>query len=328
MSPPTEGRHASSERPTPSRHTAGDHQTPEHPTPHRHASADHAASHRHASPDHPTAARHDGSADRPTTTRHGSADQVSARRHVSEAGSVASLPAEVRALVRTRLPVEAATAYLEMSRPSIALERPARRAAVRATAGTIGGDPGTVPFDWPYYRSQPMLLLARLDCSHLAPLLGRHWPFPDHGWLLFFHDDGFTAPYFGDHGDDGCHVMHLPAGTGAPALATLPPLPLTATPLAALPDWQSGVDEELDIPPTDMINLWEDLSPYLTAPRHRLFGYPDTQATPPTGHVPLLQVSPEAGTQWGTVSGVTFWIPPTALSSSDFSTVRRSYELT
>ncbi len=234
-----------------------------------------------------------------------------------------NLPAEVRAIVRTRLSPETADAYLDLTRPSVGY--------TIADEGwsAFGGDPSVAAFDWPAYQGTPMLMLAQIDCAEAAELLGGAWPFTDEGRLLFFHDDEFAAPYSGEAGDDACRVLHVansPVAPLPPHRRTIPPLPLTPAPLATLPTWQNGADRLLGIDVAEMIDLGEDIAPLLPAPRHRLLGYPDKQGPEVTGHRPLLQVEAEEGTNWGEVVSVTFWITDADLRAGILTNVRRSYE--
>ncbi|GIE87658.1 DUF1963 domain-containing protein [Actinoplanes regularis] len=235
-----------------------------------------------------------------------------------------NLPPEVRAIVRTRFAEETATAYLEMTRPSIGY------APADEGWSAFGGDPSVAAFPWPAYQGVPMLMLAQIDCAEAAELLGDAWPFTADGRLLFFHDDDFAAPYSGAEGDEACRVMHVAGSPVAPLPAgrrTIPPLPLVPAPLAALPSWQNDADKALGVGVLDMIDLWEDLSPLLPAPRHRLLGYPDKQGPEVTGHRPLLQVEAEEGTAWGEIVSVTFWITDADLRAGILTNVRRSYQV-
>ncbi|BCY12610.1 DUF1963 domain-containing protein [Actinoplanes sp. L3-i22] len=233
-----------------------------------------------------------------------------------------NLPAEVRAIVRTRLAPETANAYLDMARPSLGY--------TPADEGwsAFGGDPSVAAFAWPAYQGTPMLMLAQIDCTEAAELLGDAWPFSAEGRLLFFHDEDFTAPYAGTDGDDGCRVLHVanaPVAPLPPRRRTIPPLPLHPVPLAALPSWEH-TGTAVDADTVEMIDLWEDISPLLPAPRHRLLGHPDKQGPHVTGHRPLLQVEAEEGTRWGEVVSVTFWITDPDLRAGILTNVRRSYE--
>ncbi|WP_436529874.1 DUF1963 domain-containing protein [Actinoplanes sp. HUAS TT8] len=235
-----------------------------------------------------------------------------------------NLPAEVRAIVRTRLAEETATAYLDTARPSIGW------ATADEGWSAFGGDPSVAAFDWPTYQGEPMLMLAQIDCAEAAEILGGAWPFTDEGRLLFFHDEDFTAPYSGEAGDDGCRVLHVANSPVSPLPGrrrTIPPLPLVPTPLAGLPSWTTGVGDALGLETVTMIDLWEDLAPLLPAPRHRLLGHPDHDVPHVGGHVPLLQLQAEEGTAWGEVVSVTFWITEPDLRAGILTNVRRTYEV-
>ncbi|MFE9657985.1 DUF1963 domain-containing protein [Micromonospora sp. NPDC006431] len=154
------------------------------------------------------------------------------------------------------------------------------------------------------YREAPMLLLAQVDCAQTAAILGAEWPFPRQGYLLFFHDDEFSATYDYEQGDGGCRVLHLPAGSGAEAVATIPALTLDATLMPSLPNLRDDADKALGIHIVELIDLLEEHRPLLPAPRHRLLGYCDTDTSHPPGHRPLLQLEAERGTAWGEIVNV------------------------
>ncbi|AEV86262.1 hypothetical protein ACWT_5244 [Actinoplanes sp. SE50] len=233
-----------------------------------------------------------------------------------------NLPAEVRALVRTRFAEPRANALLALSRPSIGYE-PSDEGW-----SAFGGEPRLAAFDWPMHRGTPMLLLAALDGDEAATLLGPAWPFPDDGSLLFFHDEDFTAGW-SPHGDTACRVLHVPADPVAPLpriRRTIEPTPLTPAPQATLPAPEDLADH-LDVDLDELLHLAEDLRPHLPVPRHRLLGHPDHLGPQPPDHRPLLQLRPEAGTVWGEVVSVTFWITDADLATGTLTHVRRTYEM-
>jgi uncharacterized protein YwqG len=172
-----------------------------------------------------------------------------------------------------------------------------------------------------------MLLLAQVDCAQVSPMLGAEWPFPTEGYLLFFHDDEFSAPFDFEQGDDGCRVLHVPAGSGAEAMATIPAVALDAAPMPSLPNLRDGADKALGIDTVELIDLLEELAPLLPDARHRLLGYCDTDTPQPQGHRPLLQVEAERGTSWGEVVNVSFWITDADLLAGRLDRVRRSFEV-
>ncbi|KUL30004.1 DUF1963 domain-containing protein [Actinoplanes awajinensis] len=233
-----------------------------------------------------------------------------------------TLPPEVRAIVRTRLAPEIATAYLNLARPSIGY------APADEGWSAFGGDPSVAAFVWPWFQGRPMLMLAQIDCAESVELLGREWPFPAEGRLLFFHDDDFSAGFPGDHGDDGCQVLHVADAPVAPLpepRRTIPALPLVPTARGAIPNWHDDLAEHLGLTIRELIDLSEDLTPHLPKPRHRLLGYHDNRDIPVTGHRPLLQLAAEEGTTWGAVTSVTFWITEADLRTGILANVRRSY---
>jgi Uncharacterized protein conserved in bacteria len=237
-------------------------------------------------------------------------------------------------IVRTRLGVDAAERFLSLVRPSVGFSAGKRSSE---SGSVIGGVPVTTEsFAWPRCRGRPMVLLAQIDCGQAARLLGGHWTLPDHGHLFFFHDDDFAAEPAPGLGDDGCRVLHVAAGTGgppeghAPAPPSLPALPLEACALPSVPtlaDAETGCAVGDDVIAL-LIDLAEALSAVLPAPRHRLLGWCDSWDTPrPEGHRPLLQLEVEAGTSWGEIVNVSFWIRDEDLRAADLRGVRRSYEV-
>jgi uncharacterized protein YwqG len=113
---------------------------------------------------------------------------------------------------------EIADSFLALARPSVGFTV---RTEASVSGSMIGDAPRTRPFVWPVYREASMLLLAQVDCAQMAPILGAEWPFPRQGYLRFFHDDEFSATCDYEHGDDGCQVLHLPAGSGVEGVATI-----------------------------------------------------------------------------------------------------------
>jgi hypothetical protein len=236
----------------------------------------------------------------------------------------------VRQLVSARLGAAAADRFLALIRPSLRFV-----ADVGAEAGSFYGGTPQLPdgFDWPRYRGRPMLLLAQLDCARLSPLLGSDWTLPRDGHLLFFQDDDFVADFSFEHGDDGCQVVHVPATclTAPPGddAFTIPALPLIAH---AVPSMPTVADPEADQAvggdSLALLDLAETLSPFLPSVRHRLLGWCDSIDTRrPTGHRLLLQLEAEAGTRWGEIVSVSFWIRDEDLRGGRFGQVRRSYEV-
>jgi hypothetical protein len=166
-----------------------------------------------------------------------------------------------------------------------------------------------------------------LDCAQVTAVLGAQWLLPTEGYLLFFHDDEFSAPFDFEHGDDGCQVLHVPAGSGAEAIATIPALALEAAPMPSVPHLRDEADKALGIHIIELIDLLQELQPLLPAPRHRLLGYCDTDTPHPRGHRPLLQVEAEQGTAWGEIVNVSFWITEADLRAGRLDRVRRCFEV-
>ncbi|GIG85503.1 DUF1963 domain-containing protein [Plantactinospora endophytica] len=225
---------------------------------------------------------------------------------------------------------------LDLVRPSIGLAVPARSrngAATDSVAGWYGGLPGLpdgVP--WPEHRGRPMTLLAQLDCAALAPLLGPEWTLPRDGVLLFFSEEWFHADFGTGPGDDGCAVLHVPAGAprrDAPAgTGVVPALPLVAAPVLAAPDYtEPELAALFSADPIRVMGLATEIRDRLPTVRHRVLGWLDSQLAGPAGHRPLLALEAEEGTAWGELVGVSFWIGGPDLTAGRFSRVRRVLEV-
>jgi len=234
------------------------------------------------------------------------------------------LSPHVDEVVRRRLGPQTADRFMKWVRPSVGF---AVRQDSSAAGSVIGGVPRTGPFAWPRYGGAPMLLLAQVDCAQAALVLGADWPFRPDGLLLFFHDDQFSAEYDVEHGDDGCRVLHLAAGSGAEALATIPALPLDAAWAPSWPNLRDDADKALGISVVELIDLLDELRTLMPAPRHRLLGYCDTDTAHPPGHRPLLQVEAEVGTPWVEITSVSFWILDADLRTGRLDRVRRCYDV-
>ncbi|MFJ4920873.1 DUF1963 domain-containing protein [Streptomyces sp. NPDC088725] len=244
--------------------------------------------------------------------------------------------ADARELIRARLEPAVAEPLAALIRPSLALAVIAADDAATSAAGesAFGGLPRLpADTDWPACLGRPMHLLAQLDCAALAPLFDGDWPLPTDGHLLFFHDDDFAAPFSADRGDDGCRVLHVPADAAvrrpAPGTGSLAARPWTAGPQPSLPTYMD--DEAIRAVPGDglvLFELDEDFTARFPTPRQRLLGWCDDTNTPrPEGHRPLLQLEAEAGTAWGEVVNVSFWICEQDLLAGNFDRVRRSYDV-
>ncbi|WP_436778282.1 DUF1963 domain-containing protein [Yinghuangia sp. YIM S09857] len=218
----------------------------------------------------------------------------------------------IDAIIRAELEQAAAERFLALVRPSVGFRV---RSDVSASGSVFGGLPRTADlFDWPQYQGRPMTLLAQIDCHEVADLLGSDWTFPQAGYLLFFHDDDFVAEFSFDHGDDGCRVMHVAAGAdGLGSRGETPVLPVLSLAGAAVPSVPTWADDEADRVLGGDVMAWSRLEKALRdvapLPRHRLLGWCDGgNPAPPKGLRPLLQLEAEAGTDWGEIVNVSFWI--------------------
>ncbi|MEV4516142.1 DUF1963 domain-containing protein [Dactylosporangium sp. NPDC049525] len=207
-------------------------------------------------------------------------------------------------------------------------------AAARHCYGGLPGLPdGT---DWPAYGGTPMTLLARLDCADLAAVLPETWTLPTSGTLLFFYEDDFTAgasaaPDSVEH-DDGCRVLHVPAGLPprpAPAgVQVIPPLPLAANRVGSVPPYEApALRDAFTTDPVGAMNardLAEDTAG--RPPRHQVLGWQRDAFLHLPGLRPLLQLEAEPGTAWGEVVNVSFWLPEADLAAGRLTGARRYLE--
>lgn len=226
---------------------------------------------------------------------------------------------------------EFARLIVSMARPSAGLTVRLQREST-PLIGYYGGLP-RMPVDlaWPRYGGAPMSLLAQLDCAAVRALLpDGAWTLPATGWLLCFHEDGFTAASPMPGTDDGCAVLHVPADAprrqAPPAAFVTPALPLTAVPLLSLPGLgAAALQEHFHGNPPAAMDVHDDL----TGPRpsHRLLGWPDDEYFDLPGHRPLLQLDAEAGTEWGECVNVSFWLPEEDWAAGRLDRVCRVIEM-
>ncbi len=223
-------------------------------------------------------------------------------------------------------------------RPSIGLTvAPAEQvmAGGRVNTSYYGGLP-TLPdgMDWPVYGPAPMVLLAQLDCTALAPTIRPEWTLPADGVLLFFHDDTFTSELSRDGtGDDGCLVLHVPAGApvrpAPPDTPVIPALPLSAAPAASTPPMRLPALDELFMsnPPLALDVLNEFKAELAPAPTHRMLGWSEDDFFDLAGYRPVLQLEAEDGTAWGECVNISFWVPEADLAVGRLDRARRVLEI-
>jgi hypothetical protein len=195
-----------------------------------------------------------------------------------------------------------------------------------------GGLPGLPDgTEWPAYEGTPMTLLARLGCADLAALLPRTWTLPRTGELLFFHDEAFAA--FGSP-DDGCRVLHVPAGLpprpAPPGAVVIPPLPLAADRVGSVPPYDTpALSNVFTTDPVAAMTAREHAEDAAgRPPRHQVLGWQRDAFLHLPGLRPLLQLEAEPGTTWGEVVNVSFWLPEADLAAGRLTTVCRYLELT
>ncbi|MFC5890909.1 YwqG family protein [Kitasatospora sp. CM 4170] len=205
------------------------------------------------------------------------------------------------------------------------------------TAGQLGGLPALpAGTGWPEFAGRPMQFLAQLDCAGLAASFratapGGDWPLPDHGLLLFFHDE-----WLSDFSGRGCRVLHVPAGS-APRPApeqdscrpAVPAVPVRARWELSAPSYQ---DRELEnLFPDDFmiaLDLAADFRDHLPSPDVRVLGWCDTDTGRPAEHRPLLQIENAAlDVDWGECVNVSFWITGEDLAAGRFDRARHGFEI-
>ncbi|WP_395292799.1 DUF1963 domain-containing protein [Kitasatospora hibisci] len=262
------------------------------------------------------------------------------------------LPYAVYAAIRGRAGEETAPLVDRLLRHSLVLVpadggdadvAPSAGAAAGAGSGTApsGGQLGGLPAlpagtDWPEFGGRPMQFLAQLDCSGLAASFratgpGGDWPLPDHGLLLFFHDE-----WLSDFSGRGCRVLHVPAGS-APRPApeqdqcrpAVPAVPVRARWELSAPSYQ---DRELEnLFPDDFmiaLDLAADFRDHLPSPDVRVLGWCDTDTGRPADHRPLLQIENAAlDVDWGECVNVSFWITGEDLAGGRFDRARHGFEI-
>jgi hypothetical protein len=214
---------------------------------------------------------------------------------------------------------EFAQRVVELARPSVELA-----VGVGVGVGFYGG-PAHLPAaqPWPTRGAAPMSLLARLDCAAVAALLDDGaWTLPADGWLLFFHDDV-------SFDDAGCRVLHAPAGAPVreppPGAWVWPEQPLHGVAAPSLPDlFADALAEYFRADPPRAIDAYRALD--VDGARHRLLGWPDHGAEP-AGRRPLLQLDAEAGTEWGEVVNVGFYLPDEDLAAGRLDRASRILEI-
>ncbi|MCG6497937.1 DUF1963 domain-containing protein [Kitasatospora sp. A2-31] len=205
------------------------------------------------------------------------------------------------------------------------------------TAGRLGGLPALpAGTEWPEFGGRPMQFLAQLDCAGLAASFratgpGGDWPLPDHGLLLFFHDE-----WLSDFSGRGCRVLHVPAGSAlrpAPeqdrCRPAVPAVPVRAHWELSAPSYQ---DRELEnLFPDDFmiaLDLAADFRDHLPRPAVRVLGWCDTDTGRPADHRPLLQIENAAlDVDWGECVNVSFWITGEDLAGGRFDRARHGFEI-
>jgi hypothetical protein len=232
---------------------------------------------------------------------------------------------------------EFAALIVSLARPSIGLTVVAAAQVLpdgHVNTSSYGGlPPLPAEVDWPLYGTEPMVLLAQLDCVALAAVAGAEWTLPATGTLLFFHDEAFAAPVPRDGvGDDGCRALHVPAGApvrpAPPGTPTIPALPLAAEPVLSMPSMGAPqLYQRFRDNPPDALDVFNEAKELVERPRHRVLGWSDDDFFDAPGFRPVLQLEAEAGTAWGECVNVSFWAPEEDLAAGRLDRVRRVLEV-
>ena len=196
-------------------------------------------------------------------------------------------------------------------------------------AGTYGGVPA-LPTDipWPSRNSQPLTLIAQLNCTALSDLLGAAWTLPRQGTLLFFYDDHTM-----DVDDQAARVLHVeghaPIRQAPENTPVIPPLSLVATRRPSLPDLSAA--ELSECMTTDTLGTLDVLSRIrrvLPHSPHQVLGWLDDGYYPSYPKLrPLLQLEAEQGTAWGECVRIAFVLSDEDLQQARLDRVRITYEV-
>ncbi|MFJ4185502.1 DUF1963 domain-containing protein [Kitasatospora sp. NPDC089509] len=231
------------------------------------------------------------------------------------------MPYGLYAALWDRVGPEHTARIAELLRPSLELRPDVADGEPGWTpVGRTGGAAAALPpgVDWPQGDGHPMELLAQLDCAGLAEafragLVGRPWPLPADGVLLFFHDS-FPA----DSRDVSCLVLHTaselperPAPLDPDGVEPLPARPVRARWALSAPSYLD--DELVDVLAGDHLAAMavsDICHEHLGGAGIRLLGWCDSHnTTRPDGHRPLLQVEASAvDASWGELVNVSVWI--------------------
>ncbi|GAA1504641.1 hypothetical protein GCM10009827_017450 [Dactylosporangium maewongense] len=138
---------------------------------------------------------------------------------------------------------------------------------------------------------------------------------------------------FGDALDDGCRVLHVPAGLPprpAPSGTwVVPPLCLAADRVGSVPPYDApALAHVFALDPVAAMTAREHAEDTAgRPPRHQVLGWQRDAFLHLPGLRPLLQLEAEPGTAWGEVVNVSFWLPEADLATGRLTAARRYLEI-
>ncbi|MEV0565841.1 DUF1963 domain-containing protein [Dactylosporangium sp. NPDC050588] len=137
---------------------------------------------------------------------------------------------------------------------------------------------------------------------------------------------------FGDALDDGCRVLHVPAGLpprpAPPGTLVVPPLCLAADRVGSVPPYDApALAHVFALDPIAAMTAREHAEDTAgRPPRHQVLGWQRDAFLHLPGLRPLLQLEAEPGTAWGEVVNVSFWLPEADLAAGRLTAARRYLE--
>ncbi|MEU0553679.1 DUF1963 domain-containing protein [Dactylosporangium sp. NPDC006015] len=138
---------------------------------------------------------------------------------------------------------------------------------------------------------------------------------------------------FGDALDDGCRVLHVPAGLpprpAPPGTWVVPPLCLAADRVGSVPPYDApALAHVFALDPVAAMTAREHAEDTAgRPPRHQVLGWQRDAFLHLPGLRPLLQLEAEPGTAWGEVVNVSFWLPEADLATGRLTAARRYLEI-
>ncbi|MFF5234636.1 DUF1963 domain-containing protein [Dactylosporangium sp. NPDC000521] len=145
--------------------------------------------------------------------------------------------------------------------------------------------------------------------------------------------DGSAADRFADAHDDGCRVLHVPAGLpprpAPPGTWVVPALCLAADRVGSVPPYDApALAHVFALDPVAAMTARERAEDTAgRPPRHQVLGWQRDAFLHLPGLRPLLQLEAEPGTAWGEVVNVSFWLPEADLAAGRLTAARRYLEV-